>query len=88
MSNDDTLFEFPCSFPIKVMGKDTADLYQAVHTIINKHVKDITDDAFKSRKSTRGTYISITITIIAHNKQQLDNIYLDLSACEHVTMCL
>lgn len=86
--SDDTLFEFPCSFPIKIMGKDSSELHSAVHSIIEKHVNDITDDAFKSRKSAQGTYISITVTIIATSKQQLDNIYLDLSACELVTMCL
>ncbi|MFV1982165.1 MAG: YbeD family protein [Thiohalomonadales bacterium] len=86
--SDDSLFEFPCSFPIKIMGKDTADFHQAVHTIINKHVNNITDDAFKTRSSAQGTYISITVTITATDKQQLDNIYLDLTACEHVTMSL
>ncbi|MFV2060959.1 MAG: YbeD family protein [Gammaproteobacteria bacterium] len=86
--SDETLFEFPCSFPIKVMGKDTSDLHQSVRSIINKHVNDISDDAFQTRSSAQGTYVSITITITATDKQQLDNIYLDLTACEHVAMCL
>jgi len=86
--NDDTLFEFPCSFPIKVMGKDSPELYQAVRSIINTHVQNVTDDAFKTRQSSKGNYVSITITIIATNKQQLDAIYLDLTASEFVTMCL
>jgi putative lipoic acid-binding regulatory protein len=70
------------------MGKDTTDLHQSVRSIISKHVTDITDDAYHTRSSAQGTYISITITITATDKQQLDNIYLDLTACEHVTMCL
>jgi len=70
------------------MGKDTNDFHQAVRLIIEKHVDDVRDDNFKTRKSSKGTYISITVTIIANDKQQIDNIYLDLTACEHVSMCL
>ncbi len=70
------------------MGKDITELHDSVRSIINKHVKDITDDAFQTRSSAKGTFISITVTITATSKQQLDNIYLDLTACEHVTMCL
>ncbi len=86
--SEETLFEFPCSFPIKIMGKDTTELHQVVREIIHRHVDDINEDAFKSRKSAQGTYISITVTIMANNKQQLDNIYLELTACDHVSMCL
>ncbi len=86
--SDDTLFEFPCSFPIKVMGKDTPELHQAVRDIINHYVDNVSDAAFKSRASKKGTYISITVTITATDKQQLDNIYLALSASEHVTMSI
>jgi len=70
------------------MGKDITELHDSVRSIINKHVKDITDDAFQTRSSAKGTFISITVTITATSKQQLDNIYLDLTACQHVTMCL
>ncbi|VAX01267.1 hypothetical protein MNBD_GAMMA22-3108 [hydrothermal vent metagenome] len=86
--SDDTLFEFPCSFPIKIMGKDIPKLHQTVREIIQKHVENISDDAFKTRKSNKGTYISITVTITAKNKQQLDAIYLELTASQYVSMCL
>ncbi len=86
--SDDTLFEFPCSFPVKVMGKDTPELHQIVREVIKQHVDSVSDDAFKTRASKKGTYISITVTITATDKQQLDNIYLALTASEHVTMCL
>lgn len=86
--SEDTLFEFPCSFPIKVMGKDIPELHHTVRSIISKHVTDIADVVFKSRESAQGTYVSITVTIIATDKQQLDTIYLELTSCELVTMCL
>jgi putative lipoic acid-binding regulatory protein len=70
------------------MGKDTVEFHTAVRDIINKHVTNVSDDAYTERKSSKGTYTSITVTITANDKQQLDNIYLDLSACELVNMSL
>jgi len=54
----------------------------------NRHVVNLPEGAIKSRPSGKGNYVAITITITAHSKQQLDNIYLELNACETVMMCL
>ena len=86
--SEETLFEFPCEFPIKVMGQSTLAFEADVITVINRHVENLPEGAIKSRPSGKGNYLSITITITAHSKQQLDNIYLDLNACETVMMCL
>ncbi|MDH5571786.1 MAG: DUF493 domain-containing protein [Gammaproteobacteria bacterium] len=86
--SEETLFEFPCEFPIKVMGQNTEAFEIDVLTVINQHVDNLPEGAITSRPSGKGNYISITITITAHSKQQLDNIYLSLNACETVMMCL
>lgn len=85
---EETLLEFPCQFPIKVMGKTGDEFELAVLEIFRRHVPDLADDAIKQRPSSKGNYLSITVTFNATSKMQLDAIYMDLSACEHVAMSL
>lgn len=85
---NETLLQFPCEFPIKIMGKNHIDFETAVITIINRHVEDFPEGALTSRTSKNGTYLSITVTIQAQSKDQLDNIYRELSAHELVMMAL
>ena len=81
---EETLFEFPCEFPVKAMGKSGPDLETAVLEIINRHVTDLSEGAIKLNASKGGNYTSITITITAQSKAHLDGIYMELTACEHV----
>lgn len=88
LKEGETLLEFPCDFPIKVMGLSCDKFEIAVITIINQHVDNLSEGALAMRPSKNGKYTAITITVTAHSKQQLDNIYLDLTACEHVSIAL
>ena len=86
--SEETLLEFPCQFPIKAMGlsSDTFDL--TVIQIIRKHAPDIHEGAVKTRLSQGGKYTSVTVTIEASSKTQLDAIYQDLSNHDDVVMAL
>ncbi len=84
----ETIMEFPCSFPIKAMGMDMDDFDGLVVSIVKKHVTDLGDAAVKSRASKGGKYISVTVVVEAQSKQQLDNIYMELTAHERVIMAL
>ena len=88
LEEGETLLEFPCKFPVKAMGMACDELEIAVIEIINRHVENLAEDALKIRPSRTGKYIAITITITAHSKDQLDAIYMDLTACEHVSIAL
>lgn len=81
---EETLFEFPCEFPVKAMGMTGPELELAVFEIINRHVVDLPEGAIRLKESKGGKYTSITITITAHSKAHLDGIYMELTACEHV----
>jgi len=87
-SEQETLLKFPCEFPIKAFGHANDEFETAVLTIITQHVTDIKENAIRTRASKEGKYLAMTVSIIAKSKKQLDNIYLDLSACEHVLMTL
>lgn len=88
LKEGETLLEFPCEFPIKAMGLTCDALEISVIEIINRHVDNLSEGALRMRPSKTGKYTAITITITAHSKLQLDNIYLDLTACAHVTIAL
>ncbi|MEC7875594.1 MAG: DUF493 domain-containing protein [Pseudomonadota bacterium] len=87
-SDEDTIMEFPCRFPIKVMGIASDDFDIVITDIIKKHVSGLSEDAVKSRLSHEGNYVSVTVIIEAESRQQLDNIYFDLTEHEMVLMAL
>lgn len=88
MTDDETLLEFPCEFPIKVMGRCEEHFDALVVEIVRKHCPDLLEGAVRSRLSKEGNYVSVTVTIQARNRDQLDRIYMDLSAHDKVLMAL
>ncbi len=88
MKDDETLFEFPCEFPIKIMGKANDTFEIEVTQIIRRHVADLSESAIKRRESNKSNYAALTVTITASSREQLDAIYIDLTASEHVIMAL
>lgn len=84
----DTLLEFPCDFPLKVMGRPTDDFRSLVLGIIRKHAGDVPADRIEERTSRGGNYVGITCTIRATSKAQLDGLYRELTACERVLIVL
>lgn len=88
LNNRESIIEFPCRFPIKAMGLAESNFDALVVGIVRKHVPDMTDITVKSRLSSQARYISVTITIEAQNREQLDNIYMDLTAHEKILVAL
>jgi len=88
MSDQETLFEFPCEFPIKVMGETADDFDRHVVSIIRQHVDNIPEGAVTSRASRGGKFQSVTVTFTATSKGQLDAIYMALTACSRIKMVL
>ena len=88
LKEGETLLTFPCVFPVKAMGLACDEFEIAVIEIINRHVENLAEDALLIKPSKNGKYTAITVTITAYSKKQLDAIYLDLTACEHVSIAL
>jgi putative lipoic acid-binding regulatory protein len=86
--HQETLFNFPCSYPLKVFGKNDDDFENFVLSIISPHISTIEEATISSRTSQGGVYLSITVTFMAESRQQLDDIYNDLSKCKRVIMTL
>jgi putative lipoic acid-binding regulatory protein len=84
----ETLFEFPCSFPIKAMGKAGEDFDALVVEIVRRHAPDLSEAAVSLRESRGGKWVSVTVVIEATSKDQLDAIYRELSAHEKVVWAI
>jgi uncharacterized protein len=84
----DSLLEFPCDFPLKVMGIAAEDFDALVVAIVRRHVDDLREGAITAKESRNGKYVSLTVTIQAQSQQQLDDLYVELSTHQRVLMVL
>ena len=75
-----SLLEFPCDFPIKIMGASVAGYAQAILEVVQRHAPDFDGATMEMRASSGGRYISLTCTIRATSRAQLDALYLELTA--------
>ncbi len=80
--------EFPCAFPIKIMGRTRDGFAQAVVDIVLRHAPDFDAATLEMRSSSAGNYLSMTATINATSREQLDEPYRELVACPMVAMVL
>jgi putative lipoic acid-binding regulatory protein len=76
----DTLLEFPCDFPIKVMGAAQDGFAQAIADVVRKHAPDFDAATMEMRPSKAGNYLSLTCTIRAVSQAQLDALYRELTS--------
>jgi putative lipoic acid-binding regulatory protein len=88
MHDDDTLFDFPCDFPIKAMGRAGCGLDLTVVEIVRRHAPDISEGRISTRDSAQGNYTSVTVVVRATSRAQLDAIYQELVDCSDVIMAL
>jgi putative lipoic acid-binding regulatory protein len=86
--SDESVMEFPCSFPIKLMGRETDEFRQTARELVEKHTGPLDDKAIQSALSRNGRFVSVTITVVAESREQLDNIYRDATAHDDVIMAL
>jgi putative lipoic acid-binding regulatory protein len=104
MTETDSLIEYPCEFPIKIMGRSDVladqislsnqndpvqqSLSQSVLVIVKRHAPDFDDAGMTIRVSGGGKYLSLTCTINAVSRTQLDALYRELCAHPSVVMVL
>ena len=83
-----SLLEFPCSFPVKAMGRQSTEFERIVSDIILVHAKLANGEEFRVTPSKAGNFVSVTAVIEAESQQQLDALYQSLTDCELVLMAL
>jgi len=86
--SEDSLIEYPCDFPIKIMGRRSDDFAQNMVEIVLRHAPDFVAETVEMRASSGGAYLSVTCTIRAVSREQLDNLYRELSGHPAVKVVL
>lgn len=86
--SDESVMTFPCSFPIKLLGRESSIFRQTVRELVEKHTGPLEDEAIEASLSRNGRFVSVTITVVAESREQLDNIYRDATAHDDVIMAL
>lgn len=76
---EESLIEYPCDFPIKIMGKAEQDFTRIIVAIVKRHAPDFDETTIEIRSSKGGNYLSITCTIRATSRDQLDALYQALT---------
>ena len=84
----DSALTFPCVFPIKIMGRTQDGFAQAVSDVVRKHAPDFDPAGLEMRTSKEGNWLSVTATVNATSREQLDNLYRELVAHPMVKMVL
>ena len=85
---DPPKIEFPCLYPIKIIGVASTDFQDEVVTIVEKHAGKISSELMELQASKKNTYVSVRITIAATGVDQLQNLFDELKTLESVKMVL
>ena len=82
------LLEFPCTYPLKAIGKHAEDFEMHIVSIVEQHVPRLDKTAVSTRPSNGDKYLAVTVTFTAESQAQLDNLYQSLNDSSRVLMLL
>ncbi len=84
----DALIEYPCPFPIKVMGAKVDGFVQALTHVAEQFDPTFDASTIELRPSKAGNYLGVTLTVTATSREQLDELYRTLSSHPMVKVVL
>lgn len=70
--------EFPCEYPVKVLGRSVPEFEAVVVEVIERHSPGFSRESVSMRASREGTFVSLSVQITATGKQQLEALHQDL----------
>ncbi len=82
----DELLDFPCAFPFKVLGVADDSLAEQVVAVLQQHAPG--DYVPTIKPSSKGNYLSVTVTVTAQSKEHLETMYVELGKIELVRVVL
>jgi putative lipoic acid-binding regulatory protein len=80
--------EFPCDYPVKVLGRNVTEFRPLVLEIFERHAPGFDQETITVRDSRKGNFLSMTIIITATGPEQLEELHQDLRATGLVQMVL
>ena len=85
---DPPKIEFPCDYPIKVLGRSGDEFQRVVLELVERHAPGFDRDTVLVKGSSKGTFTSINVTIVATGPEQLDALHQDLIGTGLVQMVI
>lgn len=85
---NESLFEFPCDFPIKIMGKSHPEFAKTIVTVVRQFDNEVDATRVETRPSSGGNYTGLTVTVRATSRAHLDDIYRALTGHPMVKVVL
>ncbi len=86
--NQESLLQFPCEFPIKVMGLTDPNFERTIGSAVREIVPEFDPSTIVVEYSKTQKYTSLTVTIHATSKEQLDSLYMMLTSHPMVKIVL
>jgi uncharacterized protein len=86
--DDESLLTFPCDLPIKVFGRNQESFREAAVAIVRRHFVDFRDSDVAEQLSREQRYLSLTITVRAESRSQVDALYRELTSSDDILMVL
>ena len=80
--------EFPCDYPIKVLGRSVEEFEQVVIGVVERHAPGFDQETIVVKASSKGTFTSMTITITATGADQLQALHEELKGTGLVQMVI
>jgi uncharacterized protein len=86
--SEDSLLKFPCDLPVKIFGRNTDSFRKLVLGIVGSHFGAPSEQQIREQLSRNNGYTSLTITVQAKSRDQVDALYQELSSSDDVMMVL
>lgn len=83
-----TLIEFPCHFPVKIMGTNSSTFLEEIMEITQKHFPLIEQEKITHKSSKENNFLAITVVVYAENQEMLDAFYKDITKHPDIKMVL
>jgi uncharacterized protein len=88
VSESESLLQFPADYPIKVVGRPSAEFRTRIHAVVLKHAPNVEADRITERLSENGNFLSISYMIRAESREQVTALAVELSAADGVLMVI
>ena len=88
MTDKTTLIDFPCHFPIKIIGTNSTQFIEEIKSITLKHFPDFNESNIVSKASKHTNYLSLSASVYALDQAMLDAYYKEVCAHPMVRMVL
>lgn len=80
--------EYPCAYPIKVVGEHSEDFARIILAIVQLHDPLVREEHMRSRASSQGRYVSLHIEFTAQSPEHIAALHADLKASGRVQIVL